>query len=194
MKVGTQLSQLRLESHFCLRYLHFHLFPVCTAVCCLRSIPGFLLQLLTSILLYLVLWLLVDCCFLFIVDLPFFYLQFDDGNFVGAPDICSYALDLDRWSDLPADDGVARLVFFDLSSHEFCVFWMHFDEGKQYLQELSWTPSTNQNEQLAPFFSWYPTLICIFHFLVVTSLIATSSIERNNLYFDILTITFWRQL
>lgn len=84
--------------------------------------------------------------------------------------------------------------FFDLSSHEFCVFWMRFDEVKQCLQELSWTPSTNQNERLAPFFSWYPTLICIFHFLVVTSLISTSSIEGNNLYFDILTITFWRRL
>lgn len=70
-------------------------------------------------------------------------------------------------------------VFFDLSSHEFCVFWMLFDEGKQCLQELSWTPSTNLNEQLAPSFSWYPTLICIFHFLVVTSLISTSSIERS---------------
>lgn len=137
----------------------------------------------------------VHCCFLFIVDLPSFYLQFDDGNIVGAADICSYGLDVDSWSDVPADDRVAVMAgCFDLSSHEFCVFWMHFDEGKQCLQELSWTPSTNQNERLAPFFSWYPALICTFHFLVVTSLISTSSIERNNLYFDILTITFWRQL
>lgn len=44
------------------------------------------------------------------------------------------------------------------------------------------------------FFLRYPTLICIFRFLFVASLIVMSSIQRNNLYFDNLTITFWRQL
>ena len=74
MKVGTLLSQLQLESHFCLRCPHFYLLPVCTAIRCLRSIPGFPLQLFTSILLYHVLWLIVHCCcWLFISSLKLIF-------------------------------------------------------------------------------------------------------------------------
>lgn len=194
MKVGTQLLQLQLESRFCLRCLHFYLFPVCTAIRCLRLIPGFPLQLFTSILLYPVSWLIVHCCFLFIVDLPSFYLQFDDGNIVGAADICSYALDLDRWSDLPADGGVARVILltFHLMSSVFseCILMKESSVCKNYVEHWAQIKTSD----LLHFFSRYPTLICIFHFLVVTSLISASSVERNNLYFDTLTITFWRQL
>lgn len=145
-----------------------------------RSIPGFPLQLSTKVLLYLMLCLFIACW-------SSFYLQFGNGDIVGAADICSchwsgQAIWLASWWQC--------LVYWPLISWILCflnTFWWR----KAAPPRINLHTEHKSKWAIAQVSFHDTQLICIFHSLVATWLISTSSIEGNTLYFDVLTTVSW---